>query len=172
MAGLYDNLNKANKLLKQIEAIYKRLGEDNPFESVKAANADINELEKGLKEAKIAADDTALSLSYISRSLTDSVNELSKQNKYLNQVQSISNKIVKSAQDALAVRRGETSINEKSLKQAKEIIASQKRILKNSQLNLGVLSKEGREIKFIIDNLQDYEDGLEGVLKTNKEINK
>ena len=165
-------IQEAKQLLSDIEKAYKKIGSVNPFKNVKAASADIDNLKEGLKEAKLAADSTASSLSSIAESITDSVNELSKQNKYLSQAKTTFNQISKSAQDAVAIRRGETSINEKSLKQAKDRIASQKRILKNSQLNLGVFSKEGMEVKSTIDKLQEYEKGLAGVLKTNEEINK
>lgn len=165
-------VQEAKRLLSDIEKLYKKIGEVNPFRDVTAANADIDKLKEGLKEAKISADDTASSFSSLAGSIMDSVNELSKQNKYLSQAKSTSNQIAKSAQDALAVRRGETSINEKSIKQAKEKLASQIRILKASRLNLGVFSDQGKEITSVINQLQDYEKGLDGVLKTNEEINK
>jgi hypothetical protein len=166
------------KILKQLKALKSKLSDveknqlDSIVESFKKGGKSLDEWNEQLESFRDKADSTSSSLSYIADALTDSVNELQKQNKYLSQSKTVSNQILKSAQDALSVRKGETSINEKSLKSAKERIESQKRILKNSQLNLGVFSKEGLEIKSIIDNLEEYENGLDGVLKTNEEINK
>jgi hypothetical protein len=44
--------NEIKKLLKEIEIIYKRLGEKNPWEGIKEASVDINKLKKDLNEAK------------------------------------------------------------------------------------------------------------------------
>lgn len=169
--ALNKNLKEAKQLLSDIEKEYKKIGSVNPFKNVKAASADIDNLKEGLKEAKLASDSVASSLSSIAGSITDSVNELSKQNKYLSQARTTSNQISKSAQDAVAIRRGETSINEKSLKQAKERIKSQKRILENSLKNVDATKGEDKEVQSVIDTLQGYEKGLDGVLKTNEKIN-
>jgi len=166
------------KILKQLEALKSKLSDveknqlDSIVESFKRGGKSLDEWNEQLESFRDKADSTSSSLSYIADALTDSVNELQKQNKYLSQSKTVANQILKSAQDALSVRKGETSINEKSLKSAKERIESQKRILKNSQLNVGVFSAQGKEIKSIIDSLTEYEKGLDGVLKTNEEINK
>lgn len=166
------------KILKQLEALKSKLSDveknqlDSIVESFKKGGKSLDEWNEQLESFRDKADSTSSSLSYIADALTDSVNELQKQNKYLSQSKTVANQILKSAQDALSVRKGETSINEKSLKSAKERIESQKRILELSAKNLKDYPKEKKEIQSILKSLEDYEDGLKGVLKTNEEINK
>jgi chromosome segregation ATPase len=45
-------LTEAGKLLKEIEDIYNRLGEKNPWKDVKEASVNLNKLKEDLKEAK------------------------------------------------------------------------------------------------------------------------
>lgn len=166
------------KVKKQLEALKKNLDNiskqqvDAIIKSFSQGGKSLKEWKEQLESFRDIADETSNTLSSISQSFTDSVNELQKQNKYLSNSRTITNQLVKSAQEALSVRKGETSINEKSLKAAKERLESQKRSLKNARLNVGVFSQEGKEIKSILDKLDNYEKGLDEVLQTNQEINK
>jgi hypothetical protein len=166
------------KVKKQLESLKKSLDDTSKKQIdaivdsfVKGGNS-LKEWKEQLESFRDIADQTSNSLNFISQSFTDSVNELQKQNKYLSNSRTITNQLVKSAQEALSVRKGETSINEKSLKAAKEQLQQQKRILQNARLNVGVWSDEGREIQNILNNIDEYEKGLDGVLQTNKEINR
>jgi hypothetical protein len=166
------------KVKKQLESLKKNLDNiskqqvDAIIKSFSQGGKSLKEWKEQLESFRDIADETSNTLSSISQSFTDSVNELQKQNKYLSNSRTITNQLVKSAQEALSVRKGETSINEKSLKAAKERLESQKRSLKNARLNVGVFSQEGKEIKSILDKLDSYEKGLDEVLQTNQEINK
>ena len=167
-----------NKVKKQLEDLKKNLDDvaskklDSIIASLTSGGASLEDWNEQLSKFQDMADTVSNSLLSISQRIKDSVNEVSRGNVYLSQFNSISNKIAKTAAQNASVRKGETSINEKSLKAAKEQIESQKRQLKISQLNLGVFSKEGLEVKAVIDTLDDYEKSLEKVLKTNTEINK
>ena len=125
-----------------------------------------------LKRFKTTADNVGNSLSYIANSFKDSVNELQKQNKYLSSAKNIINNISKSAQSALSVRRGETDINVKNIIQAKQQIESQKEQLKLAIKNGNLTKSQREEIYKTLNDLDAYEEGLTGVLKTNEEINK
>jgi myosin heavy subunit len=166
------------KVKKQLESLKKSLDDTSKKQIdaivdsfVKGGNS-LKEWKEQLESFRDIADQTSNSLNFISQSFTDSVNELQKQNKYLSNSRTITNQLVKSAQEALSVRKGETSINEKSLKAAKEQLQQQKSILQNAKRNLKDKKAEFKEIQNILNNIDEYEKGLDGVLQTNKEINR
>ena len=171
-----------DKAIKEVEAKLKRLQSqldaitskslDRVINSLNSGKAGIEEWNKQLDLFQNEADKVSNSLSYIAQSFKDSVNELSTQNKYLSSSRSIINSISKTAQETLAVRKGETSIDEKSIKLAKEKINSQRRQLEQAKEIGGLSTKEKKEIKSTISSLSQYEDGLGGVLTTYKDINK
>ena len=132
----------------------------------------LEEWNRELKRFKTTADNIGNSLSYIAISFKDSVNELQKQNKYLSSAKTIINNISKSAQSALSVRKGETDINVKNITQAKQQIESQKEQLKLAIKNGNLTKSQRGEIYKTLNDLDAYEEGLTGVLKTNEEINK
>ena len=167
-----------NKVRKQLEDLRKSLDDvskrsiDRIIKSLTDGKASLEEWNLQLQNFHDIADRTSGSLDYVYRSIKDSVNELSKQNTYLNTAKSIGNQISKTAAATLAVRKGETAIDIKSLKAAKERIEIQKRALILSKNNVGNFSKEHKEIQSILNKLDEYEDGLQGVLDTNEKINK
>jgi DNA repair exonuclease SbcCD ATPase subunit len=166
------------KVKKQLESLKKSLDDvskkqvDAIVDSFTKGGKSLKEWKEQLENFRDIADQTSDSLSFISQSFTDSVNELQKQNKYLSNARTITNQLTKSAQEALSVRKGETSINEKSLKAAKEQLQSQKRILQTSRDSFKETDKERTEIENILNRLDEYESGLDGVLKTHNKINK
>ena len=141
-------------------------------EALLSGKVTLEEWNRELKRFKTTADNIGNSLSYIANSFKDSVNELQKQNKYLSSAKTIINNISKSAQSALSVRRGETDINVKNITLAKQQIASQKEQLKLAIKNGNLTKSQRGEIYKTLNDLDDYEGGLTGVLKTNEEINK
>ena len=141
-------------------------------EALLSGKITLEEWNRELKRFKTTADNVGNSLSYIANSFKDSVNELQKQNKYLSSAKTIINNISKSAQSALSVRRGETDINVKNIIQAKQQIESQKEQLKLAIKNGNLTKSQRGEIYKTLNDLDAYEEGLTGVLKTNEEINK
>jgi len=173
--GLSDEINKIKKQLEDLKSKFDQVGKDSIddlIRSLENGNASLEQWEFHLESIKDQADKVSRSFSYVADSIKDSVNELSRQNAYLNSTKDIMSKISRSAQEALSMRRGETPIDEKALKAAKDRIASQERILRLNQANLGVNSAAGQEIQSVLDKLKEYKDGLEGILETNKKTNK
>jgi hypothetical protein len=163
--------SKLKRLQSQLDAITSK-SLDRVIKSLNSGKAGIEEWNKQLDIFQNEADNVSNSLSYIAQSFKDSVNELSNQNKYLTSSRSIINSISKTAQETLAVRKGETSIDEKSIKLAKEKINTQRRQLQQAIKKGDLSTKENEEIEASISSLSQYEDGLEGVLSTYKDINK
>ena len=141
-------------------------------EALLSGKVTLEEWNRELKRFNTTADNVGNSLSYIANSFKDSVNELQKQNKYLSSAKTIINNISKSAQSALSVRRGETDINVKNITLAKQQIESQKEQLKLAIKNGNLTKSQRGEIYKTLNDLDAYEEGLTGVLKTNEEINK
>ena len=92
----------------------------------------LNEWERSLKRFKTTVDKVADSLDYISRSFTDAVNELQKQDKFLAKGKQAMNSIANTAQKALSIRRGETDINRKNLQDKRKEANLQYEILENA----------------------------------------
>ena len=141
-------------------------------EGLLSGKVTLEEWNRELKRFKSTSDAVGNSLGYIASSFKDSVNELQKQNKYLSSSKTIINNISKSAQEALNVRRGETDINVKNLSQAKQQISSQREQLEIAVKNGNLTKSQRGEIFKTLNDLDAYEAGLEGVLNTNKKINK
>jgi len=171
-----------DKAIKEVEAKLKRLKSqlddvtkqslDKVIQSLNSGGAGIEEWNKQLDIFQDQADKVSDSLNYIAKSFKDSVNELSTQNKYLSSSKSILNSISKTAQEALSVRKGETSIDKKSLQAAKDKIQSQQRQLQLAIDQGGLNQQHQNEIENTIKSLEEYKNGLEGVLNTHKDINK
>ena len=101
MAGkLNKELQEAKRLLAELEKSYKSIGEKNPFKDVKAANANIAELNEGLKDANdnlrlINSDASGLVSSF--KAITEEVSTTNKaysnSSKSLNSLTSIAGKL-------------------------------------------------------------------------------
>ena len=128
------------------------------LDDIKKINAEINKLrkemgdgpikpfdQKDLEAAKLALTgirsevrEMGSDLDYVSKSFTDSVNELSKQNTFLSDARNSLKGISSISEKVLSYRKGETSLSEKQLKtlqqQAKVKFDSLKNDIKSGQL--------------------------------------
>lgn len=180
------NIQQQIETLKSSLNQADQIGLDRLIKDLKNGKNDLKGWNELLDITKDTVDEVANSLSYVANSFRDSIQELSKQNSALNESKSIISKISRKASEVLSIRKGEQSINKKSIESAREKLGEQERILKSnlsniqSQLTSNNLSDKQKdklqaqadEIGFIINNLDEYKKGLQGVLDTDKKINK
>ena len=182
VAEIQQEVEKLKSSLNEADQI----GLDRLIKDLKNGKNDLKGWTELLDVTKDTVDEVANSLSYVANSFRDSIQELSKQNSALSESKSIISKIARKASEVASIRKGEQSIDEKSIESAKAKINEQERILKSnlsniqSQLTSNDLSDkqkdklraQANEIDFVIKNLDEYKKGLQGVLDTNKKTNK
>ena len=170
-----DDIKEIEKKLNRLKASLDQVGQkslERIIAALKSGGAGLDEWNDQLSTFQDKADKVSSSLGYVAQSFKDSVNELSRQNKYLTSSQSIISKISNTARETLSIRRGESSLDKKSVEKAREKINIQREELKQAKDLGGLTQAQQKEIQSVIDSLNDYEKGLEGVLQTHEDINK
>jgi hypothetical protein len=111
-------------------------------------------------------------LDYIYKSFKDSVNELSKQNRYLSDSRKALNGISDISKKVLDYRKGEISLDEKTLQNLKKKASSQFDELQRIK-DIGNLSEKNRgEVeKALIDQI-DFTKALDKTIAAQKDVNK
>jgi hypothetical protein len=161
-------------------------------EDIKKINDEINKLraelgknplkpfdEKDLEKAKallsgLSAEIREMSndLDYISKSFKDSVNELSNQKSYLSDAKKSLNGIATIAQKITDYRRGESSLNEKQLKdlqnQARIRFEELNRIKQVGGLNI----KNNNELAKALEEQDAFNKSVEKTIEYQKQVNK
>jgi hypothetical protein len=144
MAGLNDNLDKANKLLKQIEVIYKRLGETNPFngmdpEKISTSEKEIKKLEVALEGITNKAYNLEEGFGGITAAISASLKEMSKTDSAASQVVK-SMRGIKGITNSLADdQAGLTRLSLKELRTQQDKLAS---LSKTAKLQSSALREE------------------------------
>jgi hypothetical protein len=111
-------------------------------------------------------------LDYIYKSFKDSVNELSKQNRYLSDARKSINGISDISKKVVDYRRGETSLDEKSLQNLKKKATAQFDELQRIK-EIGNLSKTNRgEVEKALADQEDFNNALDDTIAAQKEVNK
>jgi len=170
------NPQEIQRLLDKLEAAYRRLGETNPFQNFdvnqfRDATTAVRALEDGLRGVEDRLDSVRGDLDYINKSLTDSLNELSKQDVYLKMQKSSLSDISNIARQALAIRRGESDLNDKILKKLKEQTRENIRNLENVRDAYIKQGKSTEEIDKQIASSKDLEKNLKDIEDTYENIN-
>jgi hypothetical protein len=128
----------------------------NILNSLGASVNSLNDFKKLTQQIGDDLDEVRNDLDYIYKSFKDSVNELSKQDVYLNLQKSSLNKLGNIARDTLDIRRGETLFEEKKFKKLQD----------QARINL-----ENLELVRTHGNLQGKaQKALEDQIKTAKEL--
>jgi hypothetical protein len=173
--ALNDDINKIKKQLEDLKNSLSDVSKralERVLQDMAQGKGSLEDWNYELNRFQDEVDKVSNSLSFVADSFKDAANELSRQNQYLKSSKDIIAEISRKAQEALSVRRGETSLNEKAIKAAKDKIALQERELRNNLANISATSREAREIQSVLNHLKNYEDGLNDILETNKKINK
>jgi len=161
-----DDIKKINDQINKLRA---ELGKDplTPFNI-----ADLEKAKALLSGLGAEVREMSSDLDYISKSFKDSVNELAKQKNYLSDAKKSFNGIASIAQKITEYRKGESSLNEKQLKnlqsQAKAKFEELRAISKS-----GNLSKENqKEVKKALEEQKNFNDSLERTIEIQKQVNK
>jgi hypothetical protein len=148
---------------KELEALKSKLDKTTSdslskiIDRLKSGNASLAEWNTQLELFSIKADSLADSLDYISRSFTDSVNELAKGNEYINQQVRSTRKLSSIANDLLSMRRGDSTYDLKKIKNLEEQAKKHKRILESQIQQTVEGSKERNDL---IDRINKTDDLL------------
>ena len=111
-------------------------------------------------------------LDYVYKSFKDSVNELSKQNRYLSDARNALNGIADISKKVLDYRKGETSFDEKTLQNLKKKASSRFDELQRIK-EIGNLSKTNRgEVEKALADQEDFNNALDDTIAAQKEVNK
>jgi hypothetical protein len=137
MAGLNDNLDKANKLLKQIAEKYKELGKENLFKNVDPeviakSETEIKKLEDALKGLTARVEDLNASLSDTYNAWQNIVNESKGAKNAINQYNDILSSSASISRQIRDHNQGTSMLSEKQLKTLKQKLNSKKSDLKSS----------------------------------------
>jgi hypothetical protein len=141
MAGLNDNLDKANKLLKQIAEKYKELGKENLFKNVDPeviakSETEIKKLEDTLEGLTARVEDLNASLSDTYNAWQSIVNESKGAKNAINQYNNILSTSASISRQIRDHNQGTNMLSEKQLKTLKQKLNSKKSDLKSSVAEL------------------------------------
>jgi hypothetical protein len=111
-------------------------------------------------------------LDYVYKSFKDSVNELSKQNRYLSDSRKSLNGISDISKKIIDYRRGETSLDEKTLQNLKKKASSQFDELQRIK-DIGNLSEKNRgEVEKALADQELFNEEVDKTIAAQKEVNK
>ena len=156
-----------SKLSQQDRDSYERI-----LNSLDKSKNTLYDFEKLTNQIRDEVDEISNSLRYIQDSFKDSVNELQKQNAYLNAQKSALNKLSDIAKNILNIRRGDSDLDTKKL--AKLRLETKERIaqLEFSKRRENITQDEIEAINRQIKDAESLFKSFDKVLEVNKEINK
>jgi len=134
--------------------------------------ADLERAKATLTGIRAEVREMSSDLDYVSKSLKDSVNELSNQKAYLSDAKKAFNSISSISEKILDYRRGETTLSEKQLK---DLQTQGKKRYEQLELikNVGNLSQENRlEVIAALRDQDKFNDSVEKTIKHQKDVNK
>jgi hypothetical protein len=142
-------LLEVEKLLKNIDTIYKKISDKNPFEKIdpsqiKDVDAEIEKLQKGLNDANIKLENWEDSISGIYNSFKSIVSEISKSNTGLNLSKQALTSASKVASELRDHHLGISTLSVKEIQNQKEKLQTSQQNLKSAQQ---ILEEEKSRIK-------------------------
>jgi hypothetical protein len=162
-------LDDIKKLNDEINKLRAELGREplKPF--------DVNELEKAkalFSGLSAEVREMGSDLDYVAKSFKDSVNELSRQNTYLSDARKALNGISNISSKILDYRRGETSMDEKTLQNLQKKATAQFRELERIKA-AKILEKENqRELEEALKSQDLFRKSVDDTIAAQKEVNK
>jgi hypothetical protein len=165
-----DEINKVKKQLEDLKKSFDDIGKKNIDRIIKSftdGKASLAEWNQQLDMFQTQADSVSEALDYVSKSLSDSVNQLKKGDELLRKQVSSTRKLSSMADQLLAVRKGESTYDKKKIDKLKEEAKLRIQILNSiNQQNPSKALQE--DIKAATELL----DAFEGIDKTASDINK
>jgi hypothetical protein len=166
------------KIKKQLEDLKKSLDDvskrsiDRILKSFTEGGASLNEWRQQLEFFQDEADSVSDSLNYISKSLSASVSELRQGNDQLRKQVSATKKLSSIADQLLAIRKGDASLDKKKIDKLKDEAKLRLQILKSSQSQYSIGSANYLALQNDIDAATELLGAFEGIESTAEDINK
>jgi len=166
------------KIKKQLEDLKKSFGKDlqdsidTIIKRLSSGSANLNEWKTQLTLFQTQADKVSESLDYVSRSLSDSVNELKRGDEFLRKQVNSTRKLSSIADQLLSVRKGEASFDKKKINNLKDQVKLHIQTLQSLKAQYGADSDRAKALQADINAAMDLNEGFEGIEETASNINK
>ena len=166
------------KIKKQLEDLKKSFGKDlqdsidTIIKRLSSGSANLNEWKTQLTLFQTQADKVSESLDYVSRSLSDSVNELKRGDEFLRKQVNSTRKLSSIADQLLSVRKGEASFDKKKISNLKDQVKLHIQTLQSLKAQYGADSDRAKALQADINAAMDLNEGFEGIEETASNINK
>jgi hypothetical protein len=163
---------------KQLNELKSKLDRDTSealtklIQKLKSGTSSLSEWNSLLDVFSIKADTLSDDLDYVSRSLTDSVNELIRGNEYINQQVRSTKKLSSISQDLLSMRRGDSTYDLKKIKNLEEQAKKQRRILSSQLDQYAADSKDRKELESKIETTDKLLDSFKDITQEAKKFQK
>ena len=161
-----DDIRQINDEINKLRA---ELGKNplKPFDQT-----DLERAKATLSGIRAEVREMSSDLDYVAKSLKDGVNELSNQKAYLSDAKKAFSSISSISEKILDYRRGETTLNEKQLKDLQKQASKRYEELELIK-NVGNLSQANRlEVIEALKNQEKFNDSVERTIKHQKDVNK
>jgi len=175
MAGDSEEIKKIKKQLEDLKGSFGKDLQDSIDQIIKrlsSGSSTLNEWKTQLTLFQTQADEVSDSLDYVSKSLSDSVNELKKGDEFLRKQVNSTRKLSSIADQLLSIRKGEASFDKKKINNLKD---QSKLHIQNLQSLLSQ-QKEGssmaKALQRDIDAAMGLNEGFDGIEETASNINK
>jgi len=175
MAGDSEEIKKIKKQLEDLKGSFGKDLQNSIDQIIKrlsSGSTSLNEWKTQLTLFQTQADKVSEVLDYVSRSLSDSVNELKKGDEFLRKQVNSTRKLSSIADQLLSIRKGEASFDKKKINNLKD---QQKLHIQNLQSLLSQQkagSDMAKSLQRDINAATELNEGFEGIEETASNINK
>jgi hypothetical protein len=168
-------LQEAKRLLADLEKAYKTIGDTNPFKNIPAANADLDQLKQGLKDANeyiALMDSDAADLVSSFKAITEEVGRTNKaygnSAKSINSLTSLAGKLRDHQQGINTLSSSQLKTLQSKLKSEQANLESNRKQLETKTGNLATDTKNAAMLANVNGLLEDNDSTLKSLEATTK----
>lgn len=168
-------LQEAKKLLADLEKAYKTIGDTNPFKNISAANADLDQLKQGLKDANESIalmDEDAADLVSSFKAITEEVGRTNKaygsSAKSINSLTSLAGKLRDHQQGINTLSSSHLKTLQSKLKSEQANLKATQEILQGKVASGDATTKEAAMLANVNGLLEDNDSTLKSLEATTK----
>lgn len=168
-------LQEAKKLLADLEKAYKTIGDTNPFKNISAANADLDQLKQGLKDANeyiALMDEDAADLVSSFKAITEEVGRTNKaygsSAKSINSLTSLAGKLRDHQQGINTLSSSQLKTLQSKLKSEQANLKATQEILQGKVALRDASTKEAAMLANVNGLLEDNDSTLKSLEATTK----
>lgn len=168
-------LQEAKRLLAEIEKVYKAIGDTNPFKNISAANADLDQLKQGLKDANeyiALMDEDAADLVSSFKAITEEVGRTNKaygsSAKSINSLTSLAGKLRDHQQGINTLSSSQLKTLQSKLKSEQANLKATQEILQGKVALRDASTKEAAMLANVNGLLEDNDSTLKSLEATTK----